>query len=377
MRLTIVEMSLVTAIVGCILLAAADADAYPQFQLSQGVDRCTACHFSPAGGGLINDYGRNEAGDTISRGGDGRFLHGLWEPPSWLLLGADLRGATAIKYQNQEREYLAFPMQSDLYVRAGGETVSFSLTAGLRGGARDPQPPLIERLVSREHYLMYQRESGTYARAGRFFPVFGIRSQDHTAYVRRYLGFHTLEEPYGIAAGHFADDWEAHVTAFVPRPIEFLGAGKKAKGIAAYYERRFLDGNAALAAQARFASSSTDTRVVGGVVGKRWFPDAGVMLLGELDLQRQAFADAAGPTRYGLAAYAGASKFVARGVMVGAAVHRWHPDLRLRSSRDAAELNAQYFVRAHVELHLLLRVGGSGDFDDPGVLSFLQLHYYL
>ena len=50
------------------------ADAYPQFQLSLGPDRCTACHFSPAGGGLLNDYGRDEAGSTISRGGDGRFL---------------------------------------------------------------------------------------------------------------------------------------------------------------------------------------------------------------------------------------------------------------------------------------------------------------
>ncbi len=369
MRLTLL---IVIGLVG----GTATAHAYPQFQLALG-DRCTACHFSPAGGGLINDYGRDEAGDTISRGGDGRFLHGLWEPPSWLLLGLDLRGATAIKYQTHERELLAFPMQTDLYVRAGGESISFTVTAGLRGGARDPRPPLIERLVSREHYLMLQRDSGSYVRAGRFFPVFGVRTQDHTAYVRRYLGFHTLEEPYGVAAGMFGPSWEAHVSAFVPRPVEFLGAGVKAKGVVAYYERRFMSDTAALAGQARFASTSTDTRLTAGLVGKRWFPGAEVMLLGELDLQRQAFEDSIGPTRYQLAAYGSASKFVARGVMVGAAVHRWQPDLRLRSTREAFELNVQYFVRAHVELHLLTRVGGSGGFDDPGLLTFLQLHYYL
>ncbi len=356
---------------------ATPAYAYPQFQLAMGVDRCTACHYSPAGGGLINDYGRNEAGDTISRGGDGRFLHGLWEPPSWLLLGLDLRGATAVKYQNQDRELLAFPMQTDVYVRAGGESISFNLTAGLRGGARSPQPPLVERLVSREHYLMYQRESGSYIRAGRFFPVFGVRTQDHTAYVRRYLGQHTLEEPYGVAVGISGTSSEAHLSAFVPRPVELLGSGVKASGITAYYERRFYDDTAAIATQARFATASTHTLATAGLVGKRWFPAAEVMLLGELDLQRQSFADSIGPTRYQLAAYGSASKFVARGVMVGAAVHRWQPDLRRHSARDAVELNVQYFPRAHFELHLLTRIGGSGGFDDPGLLTFLQLHYYL
>ena len=88
-------------------------------------------------------------------------------------------------------------------------------------------------------------------------------------------------------------------------------------------------------------------------------------------------ANAAGPTRYQVAAYVGASTFVARGWMVGGAVHRWQPDLRLHSSRDALEMNVQYFPRAHIELHLLARFAGSGDFDDPGVLTLLQLHYYL
>ncbi len=370
-------MRLIAAALVALAAAAGRADAYPQLQLSLGVDRCTACHHSPAGGGLINDYGRDEAGSTISRGGDGRFLHGAWTPPSWLQLGLDLRGAAAIKYRDQERELLAFPMQTDVYLRAGGERISFTLTAGMRGGARDPQPPFVERLVSREHYLMYQRDSGAYVRAGRFFPIYGIRSQDHTAYVRRYLGFHTLEEPYGVAAGTFGQTWEGHLSLFVPRPIEFLGAGVKARGAAAYVERRLLDDTAAIAGQARLAVSEDDARIAAGIVGKRWWSGAGVMLLAELDLQRQSFEDDAGPTRYQLAGYLGASKTVARGVMVGAAMHRWQPDLRLRSSRDAFEVNVQYFPIAHVELHLLTRIGGEGHFDDPGLLSLLQLHYYL
>src|ERR1051325_7838182 len=74
-----------------LLLASREASALPQFQLSSGTTRCGQCHYAPAGTGLISAWGRDEAGDTISRGGDGSFLHGLWAPPSWLALGGDLR----------------------------------------------------------------------------------------------------------------------------------------------------------------------------------------------------------------------------------------------------------------------------------------------
>jgi hypothetical protein len=357
-----------------LVLLAGTAHAYPQFQLSTGAERCITCHFSPAGGGLINDYGRDEAGSSISRGGDGRFAHGAWTPPSWLQLGADLRLAGFLKLRTPDVEPAAFPMQTDVYVRAGTERFSATITLGSRP-TRPPSPPLVERLASREHYVMYER-GDSYVRAGRFFPIFGVRSQDHTAYVRRHLGFYILEEPYGIGGGHYGDSWEAHASAFVPRPVDFLGSGIKASGATAYVEKRFLEDTAALAAQTRIALSDADTRATLGVVGKRFFPDAKLMLLGELDLQRQSFTDIAAP-RYQLAGYLGASTFVAQGWMAGAAVHHWHPDLRLHSARDAFEINVQYFPRAHVELHLLVRASGEGDFDTPSLLSFLQLHYYL
>jgi hypothetical protein len=359
-----------------LLATARRADAYPQWQLSTHAERCTACHVSPGGGGLLTDFGRSEAGDTISRGGDGGFLHGLWSPPSWLQLGADVRGAAGLRYQQERREALAFPMQADLYLRAGSDSISFNLTAGLRGAAREPRPPLVERLASREHYVMWKPSTGRYVRAGRFFPVFGLRSQDHTAYVRRYLGFHTLEEPYGVAAGWAEGEWEAHASVFVPQPVPVLGSGVRARGAAVYVERRVLEDTATVAVQSRVALGPDDGRALLGAVGKRWFPQAGVMLMGELDLQRQWFDG--GPTRYQLAGYLGASKTVVHGVMVTAALHRWQPDLTLRSSRDALELNVQYFPRAHFELHLLGRAQASGnDLDDPGLLTLLQLHYYL
>ncbi|MEZ4362251.1 MAG: hypothetical protein R3B48_18830 [Kofleriaceae bacterium] len=369
----------ILAALGVLVLKLQAAAAYPQFQLTTGSDRCQACHLSPAGGGLLSAFGKDEAGGTISTRGDGRLLHGLWEPPSWLALGGDFRSAAGVKHQAERTRGLAFPMQADLYANLSFGSWSFNLIAGLRGATRTPRPDLIYRLGSREHYLMYQREAGEglVLRAGRFFPVFGLRSQDHTAYVRRYLGQHTLEEPYGVAAGYLGESWEAHLSLFVPQPVPLLGAGPPAKGVAAYYERRLHDDRAAVAAQAKLAVTDEDTRLTLGGVGKLWLEGPGLLLLGELNVQRQSFE--VGEPRLQIASYLGATRVLLPGWMVTAAIQQWEPDLTLRSStRSATELNLQWFPIAHLELHLLGRLEAVGNnYDDPGLLTLLQVHYFL
>src|SRR6266849_3576323 len=81
--------SLIAAVV--LLGGAREAAAYPQFQFSSGTNRCSQCHYSPSGGGLLTSWGRDESADTISMGGDGAFLHGLVSPPSWLGIGGGFR----------------------------------------------------------------------------------------------------------------------------------------------------------------------------------------------------------------------------------------------------------------------------------------------
>src|SRR5436305_12696505 len=107
------------AVAGWLLLLGGRAFAYPQFQFSSGTTRCSQCHFSPAGGGLITPWGRDESRDAISLGGGGAFLHGAWSPPPWLALGADLRlAATRTTDGGTESPQSAvFPMQADIYAR--------------------------------------------------------------------------------------------------------------------------------------------------------------------------------------------------------------------------------------------------------------------
>src|SRR5262249_42325556 len=157
--------------IAVVLVLPALANAYPQFQLSTGNVRCNQCHFAPAGGGLINNYGRDEAGDTISTfGGNGRLLHGLWAPPSWLALGADVRLAGVVEDEGArtgaDTEF--FPMQADLYARVGFGQFSAYVVGGVRGAERPNDLPTSSLFISREHWLMWREgPTGWYARIGR------------------------------------------------------------------------------------------------------------------------------------------------------------------------------------------------------------------
>jgi hypothetical protein len=361
-------------------LAAASAHAYPQFQFSTDAVRCNQCHYAPAGGGLISGYGRDEAGDTISSGGNGGFLHGAWSPPSWLALGGDFRVAGLVNNvgATEGAEITWFPMQADLYARGEVGPVSLYATVGLRGAVRADEPQLTSRFISREHFLMWRpRNVGPYVRGGRFFVPYGLRLAEHPVYVRRFLGFNTLEETYNVSGGYVHDRWEVHASAFTPdfiRPV-----GHRGSGGALSYERR-LGRRAALGGQARVAVGPDDTRAQGGLVGKLYLDGASLLLLGQVDLVRQVFDEVDAP-RWQLAGIGSATWLFRRGFMLTGMLERWDQDLAVRGvARSAAGLHLQWFPTAHVEVALYGRaqlIGtGKGD-GDPSQLVLLQLHYYL
>jgi hypothetical protein len=363
--------------IGLLAIGADDAEAYPQFQFSTYNERCNLCHFSPVGGGLINEYGRDEAGDTISRGGSGKFLHGLWDPPESFQIGGDYRGAGMIRETTGDIELLGFPMQADLYTRAAVSNVSFNLIVGMRGSARG-ETDLAERFISREHFLMYQDKlDSPYVRVGRFFAPWGLRNPDHTTYVRRFTGFHALEETYNISGGLFKDDWEAHFTAFMAPPI--FGVGPKHNGGVAYYEKRIKDDTAMVGGQARVGIGPDDSTYMVGGVTKWYFEDQKLMLQGELDLGLQTIDADGGHSRGQLAAYLGATYFFKDGIMFGTALEKWVPDLAVAdTTREAFQINMQYFPRAHWEIMLMSKLEFQGLFElDPSQTHMFMLHYYL
>jgi hypothetical protein len=213
----------------CLVSIQGRADAFPAFAKLTDGGRCPTCHFSPAGGGLPNDWGRDVAGSELALAGDGGFLHGAVTMPDWLAIGGDLRGALLVSDRGTEAEdgvaFSAFPMQIDLRGRVAWKGFSFNGTVGLRGARTTGEfegeggAGALAWFVSREHYLEWaDTTKGIWVRAGRFYPVHGLRLPDHTLYVRRYTGLNTLEEPYGVGLSVLQPKWEVHATAYWRSP---------------------------------------------------------------------------------------------------------------------------------------------------------------
>jgi hypothetical protein len=370
-------------------LPTARAHAYPQWQRLAGSARCNQCHYAPAGGGLINSYGRDAAGEELSTfGGNGALLHGTLPLPSWLSVGGDGRGAFVandVQDPDGTRDSV-FPMQADLYARFGiPGGVSLYATGGLRGHARagdtivpdqNYQPQTASRLISREHWAMWQPAAlGPYIRAGRFFAPFGLRLAEHITYVRRDLGFNQLQESYNMSAGAVYEAWELHATLFGPDIIRHIGSDEK--GLAVYFERRLLGDQLALGAQTRIAAGPGMTRFIFGGLGKYWLPPARTMFVAEINVVQMLFDSDAVGTRGQLVGAAGAVVAPLRGLLVTLLGERNQLDLQVRDSAwNAAALLLNWFPYAHVELQMLGRLqfpsGGAAARTFPA-----QIHYYL
>jgi hypothetical protein len=373
--------------VGLMTAASSSASAYPQWQFSSGVARCNVCHFSPSGGGLANTYGRDANGEDLSTfSGEGAFLYGVIELPSWLALGADLRGAYAANDVGQPNgvAQAVFPMQADLEVR-GRLPWGFSAyaTGGMRGQSRSGNdlvptqnyhPISTSQFISREHWLMWQRSAqGWYVRAGRFYAPFGLRLAEHITYVRRELGFYQLQESYNASGGFVNDGWELHLTAFAPDVLRHIGSEQW--GGAAYYERRVANQTGAFGLQSRYARGPGFSTVTEGSVGKYYVAPLRTLLLAEVDLVQMI------PDRsrvaHQMVALAGASLLPVRGVMVTLLGERKQQDLTVRSSGwDALTGLLGWFPVPHAELQLMGRLQFA-EGEGTAKTLFLQVHYFL
>jgi hypothetical protein len=363
-----------------VTLAPRAAHAYPQFQLTTGAQRCNQCHIAPAGGTLLNNYGRDEAGDTISRGGDGAFLHGAWTPPEWLALGVDLRGAAIVLDTEKGTEtpgFHVFPMQADLYLSFHFGDFYLSGVGGPRGTAHGNQQDegLADRLYSREHYLMWRpKEQGAYVRVGRFQIPYGLRLAEHPTYIRRWGGQNIDEEPYALSGGVVKNEQEFHLSVFTKNPSRCYGQSCATIGGAAYYEKR-LSEHAILGGQARAAFlDETDygyKHYDAGIVGKYWLESAKLLFQMQADFGLKDIS-AADYQNKEILGYLGATYTPTQGLSLTLAGETWVEDLATPDiARNAGSLEVQYFPWAHFEVLFW------GRMSTDATTLMAQLHYYL
>ena len=208
-------------VVAGLLVAAGPLSAEPIF-LARQYARCTTCHFSPTGGGLLTPYGRSLTREELSTmgrghssapasgpGGEQAFLFGvLGSRLGNLSLGIDLRpGHLDVRFPGgEEKRDLLMNAEITAAYRAKGWTVYGEL-------GRQPFAADGTRVDSFEHWVGYQSSKGLGFRAGRFLPAYGIRFSDHTAFNRRPLGLDTFDQVYGLELSHTTDRHLIQLTA--------------------------------------------------------------------------------------------------------------------------------------------------------------------
>jgi hypothetical protein len=178
------------------------AQAEPIF-LSRQYARCTTCHYSPTGGGLLTPYGRSLSRQELSTtgssgsaqpvGSEEEFLFGaLGDALGPVKVGIALRPAHLNFNFGGTSSNVDLFMNADLLAAYRVQQWTFYAEIGRQprsGGAK---------IDSYEYWVAHQPEKGIGFRVGRFLPAYGVRLADHTAFTRTGLGFDTYDQLYAV-----------------------------------------------------------------------------------------------------------------------------------------------------------------------------------
>jgi hypothetical protein len=281
-----------------LLPATTPAMAEPMF-LSKQYARCSACHYSSTGGGLLTPYGRSLSHQELSTTGraapgapPGREHEFLWgalgSRLGALQVGMDLRPAHLHLDGGDFSSSRDFFMTGDLLAayRAKGFTVYGQL-------GRLPKSTG-STISSYEYWVAHDSEKGYGFRAGRFLPAYGIRLADHTAFTRAHLGFDSYDQLYAFEASRTTDRYLAQVALSPGRADSILhDDGRKAFTTTGRFEWDMGPRSALVVSGIYRGESRVDPRGGGGGLAYGIAPTSRLSIWTEADVQFRAGTDGA------------------------------------------------------------------------------------
>lgn len=172
------------------------------------------CHFSGAGGGGLNDYGRALFANTIAS----RFFvakeiddEKLSEKaqffengPEWLKPGFKFRGLGLVSNPSKESESSKFiPMQLEANVAILFDQDDKYAIVGSVGYQPRPQrlknsDEKFSEAISREHYFRMKVNDSWWLYLGMMDKVFGLKTYDHVSYSRAKVGLNYNDQSHGL-----------------------------------------------------------------------------------------------------------------------------------------------------------------------------------
>jgi hypothetical protein len=190
-------------VLGTLAVAAATspAAAEPIF-LSRQYARCTNCHFSPTGGGLLTPYGRALSREELSSfgrsngsgepGREHEFLFGLLPDTLPVSLGIELRPSRLDVDSDGFESTRNLLMNADLTAAMRLDRWTLYAQIGRQPRGDDP------RVASFEHWVSYESGRGLGFRVGRFLPAYGVKLADHTSLNRASVGLDNNDQVYAV-----------------------------------------------------------------------------------------------------------------------------------------------------------------------------------
>ena len=209
------RVGFVVAFFGILVFRAGPAGAEPRF-LSKQYNRCSSCHYSASGGGLLTPYGRALSGQELATtkhvnaqpapegqvSGEEAFLFGAFgDRLGPVQLGVSLRPS------HLHFESGAFSDSRNLLMNADVEGAyrGHGWTAYGEAGRMPEIGSENAKLYSREHWVSYDSTRGIGIKVGRYMPAYGIHLADHTSFNRSDLGFDKYDQVYGVEVSRTSD----------------------------------------------------------------------------------------------------------------------------------------------------------------------------
>jgi hypothetical protein len=290
---------LAAAVLLAIVVVPGRASAYT-WMIGRGYTGCATCHADPSGGGLLNDFGRDEAAASLrSRYGDrepfpASQLLGLVKAPDWLLAGASFR-YLALYMKTGGAPYMtsSIVMQADL--RAGISAGPWRAAGSLGVNQNERSPAAVAGdVVAREYWAGYALGNDKIlVRAGRMNLPFGVRSIEHTLFVRTATRTDLNDtQQHGVALAFRGGGFRGEVMGIAGN-YQLSPDAFRQRGYSGYVEwsptSRYAFGVSSLvthAAQDVYLRASNTRQAHGLLV--RASPVERLVLLAEVDYVRQA-----------------------------------------------------------------------------------------
>jgi hypothetical protein len=275
-------------------LVAGPAHAEPAF-LAKQYARCTTCHYSPSGGGLLTPYGRSLSRQELSSTGHSDALQqgalGREEQFMWGLAG-DALGPVSVGIDLR-------PSRLHLDVAGAGSGRGLLMTADvlaayrLRGWTlygelgREPLPQG-SKIASYEYWVAHASASGLGFRVGRFLPAYGIRFADHTAFTRSSLGFDSYDQVYALELSQSGEGHLLQLSLGPGRADSVLhDDGRRAFTASGRFQLDLSPRSVLVASALYRASSRIEARNGGGGLAFGFAPTRHVSVWTEADVQLQ------------------------------------------------------------------------------------------